>query len=78
MQLPGASVLKETYDCAQAGESPQLMREPLGGLGAKNHCLMEGGFRVAAPELPTAAASGIEGGVEHWGWRLTALLHSGF
>jgi hypothetical protein len=30
MQLAGASVLKETYVCAETEESPQLMRGPLG------------------------------------------------
>src|SRR5688500_6731739 len=29
MQLAGASILKETSACAQAGKSPQLMRGPL-------------------------------------------------
>jgi hypothetical protein len=33
MQLAGASMLKETLDCVQAGKSPQLMRDPLGRRG---------------------------------------------
>jgi hypothetical protein len=32
MQLAGASVLKETSDCARSAQSPQLMRGPLGRL----------------------------------------------
>ena len=54
------------------------MRGPLGGLAVGNCWINEGGLRVAAPELPTAAAYGWECGLTVRGLRLSARLHSGF